>query len=311
MFSKTLKIFVRGQDSSALKSVELSNWTGLAFLGKRSQVNEAKQIEQLADTSIYMLLSTPDDEEGGLTKIYVGETENFSKRIASHLSGKKSWWTRFVAFVSKDKNLTKAHVRNLEKKLHTLAVSELGTLKVMNESTPSGSKIPESDEAAMQEYLHNVIFVLETLSLSYFPSYESKEQPKQQGRNDNSTNRMRFYLKVPHTEEKAFMEVGNDSFILKSGSAVRLTPRKSFKENSPGYYDLWQQILESGSVQKNTEAGIGITTQDFQFRSPSAAGAIVKGGPTNGRKGWKRCSDDKALGECTDGDEVSSRPKAA
>ena len=301
MFSKTLKIFVRGPNSRALKSVELSNWTGLAFLGKRSQVGEVKKIEELADTSIYMLLSTPDENEGGLTKIYIGETENFSNRIAAHKSNKKNWWSHFIAFVSKDKNLTKAHVRYLEKKMHTLAINELGTLKVMNESIPSGSKIPDSDEASMQEYLHNVIFVLETLSLSYFPSQLITGNSYQQADiNKNDSNNVKFYLKVPHTDEKAFMEVGEDSYILKSGSAVRLTPRESFKNQHSGYYDLWQQIIGSVYIQKNTNSGIGITTKDFKFNSPSAAGAVVKGGPTNGRTGWKRCSDHKKLGECDD-----------
>jgi len=58
----------------------------------------------------------------------IGETENFANRIAHH--GKKDWWTQFVAFVSKDRNLTKAHVRFLEQKLFSAHIPKILKEKV-------------------------------------------------------------------------------------------------------------------------------------------------------------------------------------
>lgn len=110
-----------------------------------------------------MLLSD-DSEDGGSTEIYIGETDSFQDRIMDHLA-KKDWWSRFVVFVSKDKNLTKAHVKYLERELYKLSEQAIGTLNVKNANEPSGSSLPESDCHSMSEFLHNIIFVMETLGL--------------------------------------------------------------------------------------------------------------------------------------------------
>ena len=35
---KTIKLFIRGEDNKNLKSVELSNWSGKAYIGERKHV---------------------------------------------------------------------------------------------------------------------------------------------------------------------------------------------------------------------------------------------------------------------------------
>jgi len=45
-------------------------------------------------------------------------------------------------------------------------------------------------------------------------------------------------------------------------------------------------------------SGLLKTTRDIEFRSLSAAGAIVRGGQTISRTDWKRVNDDKPLFEC-------------
>jgi hypothetical protein len=51
----------------------------------------------------------------GSLLLYVGEAENIRDRVKAHLE--KDFWNQIVYFISKDENLTKAHIRYLEGKL--------------------------------------------------------------------------------------------------------------------------------------------------------------------------------------------------
>jgi len=90
-----------------------------------------------------------------------------NKRIQNH-SQQKDWWDTFVIFINKDANLTKAHVRFLEKKLYFLSLENKTTIKLTNSSEPTGSKLPKSDIDDMDEYLDNVIFILKNLGIIDF-----------------------------------------------------------------------------------------------------------------------------------------------
>jgi len=67
---------------------------------------------------VYLL--TGPTETGDGTRIYVGEADDLRSRIDQHITG-KDFWTLLIAFVSKDDNLNKAHVRYLEARLCQLA----------------------------------------------------------------------------------------------------------------------------------------------------------------------------------------------
>lgn len=288
-FGKTLKIYVMGKDARSLKSVELVNWTGQAFVGRREHLALARKREELSEPAIYMLLGENADE-GGAIDFYIGETDNFAERLLNHAQ-QKEWWSKFVVFVSKDKNLTKAHVKFLEAELYKLAQKSIGTLALKNSKVPSGASLPESDVSSMEEFLQNMIFVLESLGLSYFPDYfhEAKVEESKNIRDKN----IEFYMTLPKDlglvnddSAKAILNTKDGNYILKQGSIVRKNPRESFCEHS--YYGLWKQIVESDAVKENENKNFLTLSRDIEFRSPSAAGAVVRGGQTNGRTDWKR-----------------------
>lgn len=307
-YGKTLKIYVMGKDPRSLKSVELSNWSGQAFIGRREHMPLVKKRSELGEPAVYLLLGDTS-EDGAAIDIYIGETDSFSDRLANHVQS-KDYWSHFVAFVSKDKNLTKAHVKHLERQLFLLAKKSIGTLALKNSSEPSGSSLPESDIAAMSEFLENIIFVLETLGLSYFPNQlqESSELERKSSQQASSTENlisegMEFYITLPKIssqsgtfQPKAFMTIKDGVYILKAGSHIKSKPRDSFEGHS--YHKIWNQIVKSDAVKSSSHDGIVITTRDIDFQSPSGAGAIARGGQTNGRTDWKRVSDDKSLGDC-------------
>lgn len=285
-----------GDDPSSFKKVELANWTGQAFIGKRRHITEVKKRSELSHPGVYFLLA--DNPESEFTDIYVGESDDFVTRIKQH-AHKREWWTKFVVFISKDQNLTKAHIKYLEKKLYSLARESIGTLRVRNESEPSGSKLPESDMADMEVFLENMIFTLGALGLGYFTIRtaipETRSTYKLESRVDEYKCTLQREFKSKNGELlKATLQSIAGRYILKEGSYLRSEVLPSFQNNS--YYNLWQQIMKSKDVKKTDIPGILILTKDIEFKSPSAAGAMVKGRATNGRKTWKRKSDNKTLG---------------
>lgn len=292
---KTLKIFVMGEESSSFKSVELANWIGQAFIGERRHISEVKKRSELTQPGVYFLLS--DNPESNFIDIYIGESDDFVTRIKQQ--DKKDWWTKFVVFISKDQNLTKAHIKYLEKKLHSLANESIGTLKVRNETEPSGAKLPESDMSDMEVFLGNMIFTLEALGLGYFASQPAtatevpKYQPDEMIEEYECTLQRKFKSKKGELLKATLQSIGG-RYILKSGSYLRCDVQPSFR-NHP-YYGLSKQVTNSKNVKKSDIPGILNLTKDVEFKSPSAAGAVVKGRSTNGRTAWKRKSDNKTLG---------------
>lgn len=296
---KTLKVFVMGEHFNSLKSVELVNWTGLGFVGERQHLHAIKNRPELAEPGVYFLLSDNVDNVA-LTDIYIGETDDFSARILNHAQN-KDWWERFIVFVSKDKNLTKAHVKYLEREIVRIAKNSIGNLKVMNSQEPSGASLPESDVSSMKEFLKNIMFVLETLGLSYFAVEE--QEPAREIPQDFTIEGQEFYITLPKDLSpgaerlRSFMTIRNGVYILKSGALVRSDIRESLPTHS-SYFNLWQQIVSSDAVGPGSIPGVLVTLKDIEFRSPSAAGAVVRARNTNGRTEWRRVSDDLPLHKC-------------
>ena len=69
-------------------------------------------------------------------------------------------------FVSKDENLTKAHIRYIEGKLISIAL-ENSSSQIVN-SASSGSKLPESDAAEMDIFLQKALQLLPVLGITDF-----------------------------------------------------------------------------------------------------------------------------------------------
>ena len=134
-------------DPKRLRTAELSNWTGKAVAGPRSEFEGVISREETEGSGIYFLTGT--DPESGKPSIYIGEAECIRDRLKSHLQ--KDFWNQVAFFVSKDENLTKAHIRHLEGKLIEQAREAARAVVVNNQS--SGARLPESDRADLETFL--------------------------------------------------------------------------------------------------------------------------------------------------------------
>src|SRR5262245_25546103 len=113
MPSATIKIFLAHADPKRLRTAELSNWTGKAVAGPRSEFEQLLARPESQNSGVYFL--TGVDPESGESSLYVGEAECIRDRVKYHFD--KDYWNHIVYFVSKDENLTKAHIKYLEGRL--------------------------------------------------------------------------------------------------------------------------------------------------------------------------------------------------
>ncbi|MCK5197946.1 MAG: GIY-YIG nuclease family protein, partial [Spirochaetales bacterium] len=173
MAGKTIKLYISGEDCKNLKTAELSQWTGTAYIGERKHTKLIQKIDELTLPGIYFLLSN-EETSSSLKKIYIGEAHEVNKRINNHYR-QKEWWDSFVIFVSKDTNLTKAHVRYLEKELYSIAKDKITSFQLMNSSEPTGSKLPQSDRDDMIIFKENMIFILNHLGIINFSIKDDSE----------------------------------------------------------------------------------------------------------------------------------------
>lgn len=271
-----------GDNFKNLKTAELSNWTGKAFIGNRKHVQLLQDLDELSVPGVYFLLSEVEDSVQ--KQIYVGEADEVNKRIAEHFRG-KDWWNDFVIFISKDSNLTKSHVRYLEKELYELLKRNQTTIDLNNSKTPSGSKLPISDSDDMSDFIENMIFVLSQLGIIDF----TKTKVQQSIAIDIVSNDEIFYMNVPGKKDEKSREakllITENVYILLKGSFVKTDSVSSFSSHN---YSKLRKELEKSEFFKSTDSeSFFELVKDIEFKSPSAAAAIVRNSSMNGRKEWK------------------------
>jgi len=271
MPTATLKIFLAFGDPKRLRTAELSNWTGKAVAGPRSEFDKVLEREESLHPGVYLL--TGRDPDTNNSAIYIGEAECIKDRIKSHLS--KDFWNHVTFFITKDENLTKAHIRYLEGRLIDTA-KRAGRFIVMNTQS-SGSKLPESDREDMEIFLDKMQQVLPVLGVDAFvdiASIESKEKHRELLTCSIKDITARGYL----TPDGLVVLAGSEAVLIERGSAQKY-PAVLAQRN--------QLIATNSLVVKNEKLYF---TKDIEFSSPSAAAAVIHGGSANGLTAWKNSS---------------------
>jgi hypothetical protein len=274
MATATIKIFLAFGDPKRLRTAELSNWTGKAVAGPRSEFDDVLAREESKNSGVYFLSGY--DPESGKPTIYIGEAESIRDRVKSHLD--KDYWNQIVFFISKDENLTKAHIRYCEGRLIEIARNVDRAIVKNNQS--SGSKLPESDREDMEVFLEKLQQLLPALGVEVFvPALSHSKHDKSD----------LLYCEIKGIKATAYLSP-NGIVVLKGSQAV-LEPRAS-SSKYPWSTIMRTRLTEEGSLEKQND--YLVFTKDVEFSSPSAAAAVIHGGQANGLTAWKN-KDNKSL----------------
>lgn len=268
MPSATIKIFLVHGNPKRLRTAELSNWTGKAVAGPRSEFDGVLAREESNSSGVYFL--TGADPESGKPAIYVGEAENIRDRIKAHLG--KDFWNQIVFFISKDENLTKAHIRYLEGKLIELA-RKSGRAVVTNGQS-SGARLPESDREDMEIFLEKINQLLPVLGVELLVPAAAIAV--------GESEHKKLFCEIKGI--KAEGHLAPNGFVVLKGSQAVLNERAS-SQKWPWAMNMRQRLKDEGVLEIKGDALV--FASDAEFTSPSSAAAVVHGGHANGLTAWK------------------------
>jgi hypothetical protein len=268
MTSATIKLFLPRGDAKSLRTAEISNWTGKAVAAPRTEMDELLQREELDKSGVYILSGT--DPVSGSPRVYIGEGEVIRERIKQHKT--KEFWVSAIVFVSKDENLTKAHIRYLEGRLISETI-QVGRFTLDNGQS-SGCKLPESDREDMEVFLSRIRQLLPVLGSDLLIPIAQPAAKQQSGGI--------LFCRMKGAEGRGHRTP--DGFVVLQGSTAVLEERPAAKR-WPNVIALRKRLIDDGTlVQKD---GFYHFTRDVQFSSPSAAAAVIEGGSANGLIEWR------------------------
>jgi hypothetical protein len=277
MASATIKIFLIHGDPKRLRTAELSNWTGKAVAGPRSEFDSVLAREESSNSGVYFL--TGNDPETGKPALYIGEAESIRDRVKNHLE--KDFWNQIVFFISKDENLTKAHIRYCEGRL--IEISKKSGRAVIKNSQGSGSKLPESDREDMEVFLEKMQQLLPALGVELLvPAVSASEV---------TTENELLSCEIKGLKATGYLTP--NGIVVLNGSQAVLSPRES-STKYPWSTTLRDKLKEEGSLIENGDHLKFV--KDVEFSSPSAAAAVIHGGQANGLTAWKN-KQNKSLKE--------------
>ena len=268
MTSATIKLFLPRGDAKSLRTAEISNWSGKAVAAPRTEIDELLAREELDKAGVYILIG--NDPLTNAPRAYIGEAEVIRERLKQHKT--KEFWVSAIVFVSKDENLTKAHVRYLESRL--LAEAAKVNRFTLEQNQAGGAKLPESDREDMEVFLARIRQLLPVLGSDILAPIAQPAAKAQPGGV--------LYCRIRGAEGRGQRTV--NGFVIFRGSTAVLEERPS-AENYPYVMAQRRQLIAEGVLTEKD--GFLVFTRDAEFSSPSAAAAVIHGGSANGLIAWK------------------------
>ena len=278
MTGRAIRIFLVDGSPTGLRTAEIGLSTIKGLYVSRGALEALARRDESRKTGVYVLIGE-DPEIPGRPKIYIGEGDEVLPRILQHdKDGTKDFWDRVAIFVSKDQNLTKAHVRYLKARLVDLA-TRARRCTVENKTVPQGGSLPEADVAEMEEFLEHLGILLATLGLNAF-ELSPTVTPRQGG---TRAQQQRPEFRLSGDGYNATGSLVDGEFVVAKDSIARLTEAPSL---SPSSRATRTELIAAGVLVK-TEAGYRFT-QDYPFAYASGSAQVIVGANVNGRTAWKR-----------------------
>lgn len=266
--------FINGKPDGML-TAEVFNWTGHVLVTPRTQITEALRRREAQYTGVYLLFG----EQDGSDLAYIGEGEDMSDRIKSH-EARKDWWTKVILVTSQANTLNKAHIKYLEARLIEEA-KNIGRIGLENGNTPARPSLKEAEQANMEGFLDYLLMVLPAIGVDAFKQNKRPKLTKEDVR-EAASPIFELVTKKHGLHARAIIEDGD--FVVLEGSQARSEWSGRGSEHT-SYAKLHGDLLANGVLVREGE--VCRFTQNFAFASPSAAGAVVNGRPTNGTIEWK------------------------
>jgi hypothetical protein len=257
---KKLTIFLIDGEPTGAKEVEVGNWSGMACVIPRNRLEIVDQRDKLKTQCVYFLIGTDEP-----VTIYIGEAEDFSKRIKEHHRS-KDFWNIAIAFFSKDTNLTKAHVKYLESKF-IKECAAANRVSMENGNVAGGAKLPEADVYEMDEFVERCKMILSTLGYTFL----EQASKQQEG----------LHLLCSFKGHEARGVYTDEGMIILAGSELAKEPLKANNEKTRA------RRIEMIETVAEDKGEYYLLKKDMLFGSVSAASGFILARASNGWLDWK------------------------
>lgn len=260
-----ITISIVNGDPRGISVVERSGWVGQGVCFPRNQLREAEEF-RLDSPGVYFLLGETEDDLQK-PRIYIGEAEKISDRLHTHQSeNARDFWTRTVAFISKDQSLNKADVKFIESTLIGRARS-IGTWQVDNANNSSLPSLSNSDLIKAQSYLDTMLPIIPVLGIFAFERAAPRGLRK-------------YYLSNQNAKGEGEDQSGG--FLVLAGAQIQKQETPSLSER---IRSLRSKLFEEGLLVDDD--GFLLLRSDYLFSSPSSAASVLLGRSANGRIEWR------------------------
>ena len=173
------------------------------------------------------------DPVSGSPLAYIGEAEIIRDRLTQHKT--RDNWISAIVFVSKDENLTKAHVRYIEGRLIAEA-TKVGRIR-LDQNQAGGSKLPESARADMEVFLSRIRQLLPVLGSDLLIPAAQPAAKQQSGGT--------LFCRMKGADGRGHRTP--DGFVVLQGSTAVLQERQSAKR-WPYVTALRKKLIADGAL---------------------------------------------------------------
>ena len=260
---KTITTYLIDGTPQGPRMVYVSNKNCMAIVVPRSKMTDVICRKELQKYALYILLGETDEGE---PKAYIGETNNFSKRIKDH-DQKKGFWSKALVFISQNESqIDKADVLYLEAKAISLAIKNKQFILDENKQNPELPILPEHKRDPDDEFFEDIIFLASFIGCNIFEAPDTKHDKHSSklfltGRGANA--------KAVYNENG--LTILSGSIIASDNTASCPSPEKRLK--------LITELTENIDGKR-------ILKLNKRFESPSAASVFCLGRSSNGWTAW-------------------------
>ena len=279
MAGRSVNLFLVDGSASGMRLAEVGLSTIKCVVSPRASLSALGKRAESSKTGVYFLIG-PDPDDPNRQRVYIGEGDSIIKRIKAHdKDDNKEFWTEAVLFISKDENLTKAHVRFLEARFLSLAREAKRVILDNGTAPQDANRLPEAAEAEMEEFMLQAKLLLATLGYNIF-------QPQQLiSRNIDAADQDPVpVFKYSGTGYAAIMDIDSENglFVVRENSTARLDEAGALSQT---YKNLRQRLIDDEILV--LDDGKYTFSQNYGFTAITAAAQVVSGQTVNGRVAWK------------------------
>ena len=280
-FGRTIQLFLVDGKPTGLRKATIHGWTGLLFVSGASAFSDMTSRKEVDRTGIYVL-SGPDPDKAGSTRVYIGSGNSVSERIKKSGLDREFWETATTVTTSDD-DLSKGHAEYLEARLIELT-SEAGRVTLDNNTKPETGRrrLPEADVANMEQFLSNLRIILPVIGLDMLKPQPLAVTQSQKSVNERTVGKVRFEIRHKSDVRAFAVEEDGEFVVLEDSEALYDTGY--VQHNS--YGTLKQRLVDDGVLVVDGTKKMKFA-KPWSFSSPSAAAAIVLDRISNGRIEWK------------------------